>query len=80
MKHSYRPECTCDRCNGERNRRERQADQNAARRRPCAIRTSYGRRNVSCSERRPTPGSQEWAETRGDDIPSYDQPGDDFDI
>lgn len=29
--------------------------------------------------RKPSPGSQEWAETRGDDIPSYDQPGDDFD-
>ena len=29
--------------------------------------------------RRPTPGSQEWAETRGDDIPPLDEPGDDFD-
>lgn len=26
------------------------------------------------------PGSQEWAETWGDDFPSYDEPGDDFDM
>lgn len=29
---------------------------------------------------RPAHGSQEWAETRGDDIPSLDVPGDSFDI
>ena len=28
--------------------------------------------------RSPIVGSAEWAETRGDDIPSLDQPGDDF--
>ena len=30
--------------------------------------------------RQPVPGSAEWAETRGDDVPSLDQPGDDFDM
>ena len=30
-------------------------------------------------ERKPEWGSQEWAETRGDDIPPLDEPGDDFD-
>ena len=29
---------------------------------------------------RPIPGSQEWAETRADDVPCLDQPGDDFDV
>jgi len=28
---------------------------------------------------KPAWGSQEWAETRSDDGPSYDQPGDDYD-
>lgn len=37
------------------------------------------RRRFVQSRRSPIVGSAEWAETRGDDLPSYDQPGDDFD-
>jgi hypothetical protein len=37
------------------------------------------RRSRRPSSRSPIVGSAEWAETRGDDLPSLDQPGDDYD-
>lgn len=81
MKHSYRADCDCRRCTREHSRRNQQAAAEHSRqvatgewRRPTT------RRARRSSARRPTPGTQEWAETRGDDIPSLDQPGDDFDM
>lgn len=70
MKHSYDATCNCARCDKESNRRRRQALNDG--------RARFYAQPVRRS-RRPVHGSQEWAETRGDDIPSYDQPGDDFD-
>lgn len=56
-----------------RTARERHADQQAAT-------AKAKRRSRRKGSRTPVPGSAEWAETRGDDIPSLDQPGDDFDM
>lgn len=67
MKHPYRPECQCDRCQAEKARRTSQARANHVRHSWPAIRYR-GRRTTRPSTRRPTPGSQEWAETRGDDL------------
>lgn len=76
MKHSYRADCDCKRCTNERARRDAQSRARIANKAWPSVRYR-GRR--APAQRRPVPGSQEWAETRGDDIPSYDQPGDDFD-
>jgi hypothetical protein len=67
MKHSYRADCDCTRCTNERTRRSGQAHADTARRSWPAVRYRGRRASVT---RRPTPGSQEWAETRGDDIDS----------
>jgi hypothetical protein len=63
MKHSYRLDCDCARCVRERNRRISQAQARDTRHRSAPHRRPQRRR-----ERRPVPGSQEWAETRGDDL------------
>lgn len=72
MKHSYRPECTCNRCSKERARRAGQGRNEDARQTIHRAIVAAGRRQTrrQPTERRPTPGSQEWAETRGDDIDS----------
>jgi hypothetical protein len=64
MKHSYQPACTCDRCTRERNRRTAQGTAERARHPQPPPRT----RTKRTTTRRPIPGSQEWAETRGDDL------------
>lgn len=79
MKHPYKVGCTCGRCTKEAARREAQGRRdnlNAGNRR------FYQQpiRRRARGSRRPIVGSAEWAETRGDDIPSLDQPGDDFDM
>lgn len=76
MKHPYRDTCDCTRCHKERERRTAQATADPRRLQQVA-RKRRARKPIT---RRPVPGSQEWAETRGDDIPSYDVPGDDFDM
>lgn len=65
MKHPYDPTCTCHRCTREHGRRNSQAKADHARKVWPAVRYR-GRR--APATRRPTPGSQEWAETRGDDL------------
>lgn len=87
MRHSYRLDCECPRCTKERARRSSQSLQDsrnnpapAGYRWDAAKRTHVKIRKPRKSSRSPVPGSAEWAETRGDDIPSYDQPGDDFDM
>ncbi len=77
MKHSYRPDCACDHCMKERERRTAQAAHDP--RRAYQERQKRARRTPRTTSRKPAYGSAEWAETRGDDIPSYDVPGDDFD-
>jgi len=71
MKHSYRPECQCERCGKERTRRASQSATDAAHdphRR--TMHHTMRRQNSQARKatRRPVPGSQEWAETRGDDL------------
>lgn len=68
MKHSYTVGCDCGRCTRELARRTAQSF-TEAQRHPKPVRRPRARR----STRKPTWGSQEWAETRGDDLP------DDFD-
>jgi hypothetical protein len=66
MKHPYTAGCNCARCARELVRRSRQADSN-----PTTIRARFSR--IRCTRRQPIVGSQEWAETRGDDLgPSGD--------
>lgn len=63
MKHPYTVGCPCLRCIRELARRDAQARRdnlNSGRRR-------FYQQPVR-RDRRPAPGSQEWAETRGDDI------------
>jgi hypothetical protein len=65
MKHSYiaGSGCSCNRCSRERARRDAQ--------RNASPRDGFSRPNMNRlrkRERRPVPGSQEWAETRGDDL------------
>lgn len=62
MKHSYRADCDCKRCARERKRRAARAALNDG------IRRLYAQRSRKPRDRRPAPGSQQWAETRGDDI------------
>lgn len=68
MKHSYRAECECSRCTKERTRRDKQgmgrAISNATRLGKVAKQMARSRTQT----RRPIVGSQEWAETRGDDL------------
>lgn len=66
MKHPYTPGHDCPRCNRERARRDAQAD--ASPRRWAPIEPGRRYRGGPAKTRRPVPGSQEWAETRGDDI------------
>lgn len=66
MKHSYRAECDCRRCMKERERRAMQANINLTHHTPMP----RPRRTRRVQSRRPIVGSQEWAETRGDDIDS----------
>jgi hypothetical protein len=67
-KHPYNPACVCSRCAKERLRRDAQS------RRPDELNSGHRRfyqqpiRRRRVTTRRPTPGSQEWAETRGDDL------------
>lgn len=68
MKHSYDSNCGCRRCTKERARRDMQSRQDAI---GDAHRTAV-HHLTRLRSRRPIPGSQEWAETRGDDIPSLD--------
>lgn len=63
MKHSYRAECGCERCTKELARRTAQSAA-AFRANPRPLKRASQRP----STRRPTPGSAEWAETRGDDL------------
>lgn len=64
MKHSYIIGCGCERCTKECARRSAQSAADIALHPPVIKRTR--RRRVA--SRRPVWGSQEWAETRGDDI------------
>lgn len=74
MKHPYKADCGCARCTKERARRTQQSSDDYAKfgsigyssRDRCLTRRS--RRDWE--NRRPVWGSQEWAETRGDDIDS----------
>jgi hypothetical protein len=61
MKHPYRPECACARCEKEKARRTAQGQ---------AINPYHVRqvRQAKRQTRRPAVGSQEWAESRGDDL------------
>lgn len=67
MKHSYQMACDCARCLKER---ERRSAQSAGDRRNRPMPEVRRRRRVRTETRRPVAGSQEWAETRGDDIDS----------
>lgn len=78
MKHPYTVDCPCKRCTKELARRQLQATSSS--RTPQYRRSAHHYGNGPVRERRPVHGSQEWAETRADDIPSLDQPGDDFDM
>ncbi len=66
MRHSYRPECLCDRCAREKTRRTAQSLRNPQRIKPAR----RGRKPAWVMDRDsyPTAGSQEWAETRGDNL------------
>jgi hypothetical protein len=64
-KHPYDSQCTCNRCEREQQRRFQQSLSNP---RPDVRPLRKARRQ---STRRPTWGTAEWAETHGDDIPSY---------
>jgi len=66
MKHSYRPECKCDRCAREKTRRTLQSAANPQRIRP----TKRGRKPAWIADRDSAypVGSQEWAELSGDDL------------
>ena len=68
MKHSYRTECTCRRCTKERERRTQQSGIDTARNTSIISERRKSRRPKR--ERRPEYGSQEWAETYRDDLPS----------
>ena len=74
MKHSYRVECECHRCAGERGRRAAQSANNPQHaQRAAEMRRSQAIRRERLAlrrkgPRRPVVGSQEWAETRGDDL------------
>lgn len=73
MKHSYDADCGCPRCEKERKRRATQSNQDfIADSHRTAMHHLFRRQNSinSKGSRRPIPGSQEWAETRGDDIDS----------
>jgi hypothetical protein len=61
MKHAYTVGCECKRCARELVRRSRQAENN-----PAAVRARFSR--IRRTRRQPIVGSQEWAETRGDDL------------
>lgn len=77
MKHAYQADCTCQRCMKERARRSAQAA--ADPRRVQQVRKRRRTRKPA-AEHRSVWGSAEWAETYSDDIPSLDEPGDDFDM
>jgi hypothetical protein len=79
MKHSYRDTCDCLRCQKERMRRTSQAASDPRRHHQMAQKRKRWASQNRIPSRKPAWGSQEWAETRGDDIPSYDVPGDDRD-
>ena len=63
MKHSYSVTCQCPRCTRERARRAAQVRRDDLNTRHRAFYDQPVRQS-----RRPVPGSQEWAETRGDDL------------
>lgn len=65
MKHPYKADCECKRCTRERERRNAQSLSD-----PRAAIVKHARRTRSQGSRSPVHGSQEWAETRGDDIDS----------
>jgi hypothetical protein len=66
MKHPYQATCDCPRCVKERARRTIQSATDP-RTRTITGRFKVRRSNIREVER-PTPGSQAWAETRGDDL------------
>lgn len=73
MKHPYNAACTCKRCLKESKRRIDQSNSDRANdptRRTMHHATRRQNSKVSKESRRPVHGSQEWAETRGDDIDS----------
>jgi hypothetical protein len=84
MKHAYEMTCKCARCGRERVRRGAQGNTDPRRvvngRRLLDAAQAKARRALRRGSRRPAFGSAEWAETRGDDVPSLDQPGDSFDM
>lgn len=68
MKHAYTVDCDCKRCTREAVRRDKQSQQNFGLRLQS---NGFTTRTARKGSRRPLVGSQEWAETRGDDIPDY---------
>ncbi len=62
MKHPYSNTCECHRCTRERTRREHQS--------ATTPHLTHRSSRPRLKTRRPVWGSQEWAETRGDDIDS----------
>jgi hypothetical protein len=76
MKHSYSAGCDCPRCQKERARRTVQAQAENLRSGGTRYASREGiarariamRRRPKPHSRTPVPGSQEWAETRGDDL------------
>lgn len=65
-KHPYELACTCVRCIKERERRTAQSVTD-----PRHAHPARKPRTRRTSTRRPVAGTQEWAETRGDDIDNY---------
>lgn len=68
MKHSYNEACHCPRCERERSRRARQSQQDADTHADPWLRRDPRYQGRKRQTRRPRVGSQEWAETRGDDL------------
>lgn len=68
MKHPYALDCPCARCTKERARRSAQADRPHRPYCDCPQCFRPRRRVRAQGTRRPTPGSQAWAETRADDL------------
>jgi hypothetical protein len=68
MKHSYDVACECSRCSKERARRDAQSLANAGRTPIYGPGRRYRLNGQRKETRRPVWGSQEWAETRGDDL------------